>query len=290
MTSQATSQVTHEVIEHDGFTTSVSKTGTSDLPAMLLIHGSGPGATGWSNWQYLLPEIGDRYHAVAVNLSGYGKSPAPEPQPDGTRAWLDVWVRQVLSLVDHLGLKDVHLVGNSLGGAIALHLVLRRPDLFSKVVLMGPAGAPFEITRELDMIWGFYDEPSRHLMKSAISWFAYDPDFLGDQLESIAEMRFEAAMRPEIRAAFASMFPRPRQASVDALVVPVADLRRVRQPVLLVHGVDDFIVPLATSDHLLRHLGGPVQAHYYKRCSHWTQVEFKASFNRLIDEFFTGRV
>lgn len=281
--------IVEETIEHDGFHTRLRRAGSSDLDTVLLIHGSGPGATGWSNWQYLLPELGDRFNLLAIDLCGYGGTPAPNPMPDGTAEWLSVWVAQIVSIARHVGGK-VHLVGNSLGGALALHCVMRAPDLFGRIALMGPVGVPCRLTRELDMIWGFYENPSEDLMRLATQWFAYDPDFLGDNLESIASARFKAAMQPEIRKSFASMFPAPRQNALAALEVPDAGLRTIRNSVLLIHGLEDAIVPVDTSLYLMNKLGGPVQTHFYNHSSHWTQVEHKDSFNGLIASYFSGSI
>lgn len=290
MNIQRRTDITEERVIHDGFTTLLRRSDLPDLPAMLLIHGSGPGATGWSNWQYLMPELGGRFHCLAMDLSGYGGSPTPATMPKNTAGWLEVWIAQVASLVRHLGVGKVHLVGNSLGGAIALHAALRAPDLFDRIALMGPVGVPCRLTRELDLIWGFYENPSEDLMRLAMQWFAFDPAFLGDRLSEIAAARFKAAMQPELRAAFASMFPAPREKALEALEVPDAGLRMIRHPVLLIHGIEDAIVPFETSLTLMQRLGGAVQAHFYNRSSHWTQVEHKDSFNTLIAEFFGGRI
>jgi 2-hydroxymuconate-semialdehyde hydrolase len=96
-------------------------------------------------------------------------------------------------------------------------------------------------------------------------------------------------MQPDIRAAFASMFPAPREQAIPALEVPDAGSIANRHPVLLVHGVEDAIVPLETSLQLMHRLGGPVQTHRYNYSSHWTQVEHKDSFNTMLSEFFAGR-
>ncbi|WP_439604327.1 alpha/beta fold hydrolase, partial [Shinella sp.] len=93
-----------------------------------------------------------------------------------------------------------------------------------------------------------------------------------------------------IRRAFASMFPAPRERALEALELPDAGLRVIRHPMLLIHGIEDAIVPLDTSLHLMRHLGGPVQAHFYNRSSHWTQVEHRDSFNTLLAQFFDGAI
>jgi len=289
MANEAAADIVEESIEHEGFRTHLRRAGSSDLETILLIHGSGPGATGWSNWQYLLPQLGHRFNLLAIDLCGYGDTPAPDPLPAGTAEWLSVWVAQICSLARHVGGK-VHLVGNSLGGALALHSVISAPDLFGRVALMGPAGAPCRLTRELDIIWGFYDRPSEDLMRVVTQWFAYDPDFLGDNLASIAAARFKAAMQPEIRRSFSSMFPAPRQNALVALEVPDAGLRAIRNPVLVIHGLQDAIVPVDTSLHLMHKLGGPVQTHFYGKSSHWTQLEHKDSFNGLIAAYFSGDI
>jgi len=290
MTDQTRGEVTEDRLDHDSFTTCLRRSGSADRPAMLLIHGSGPGASGWSNWQYLMPDLGGQFHCIAMDLSGYGNSPAPDDMPASTAAWLEIWVAQVISLVRRLGLGRVHLLGNSLGGAIALHSALRAPDLFDRIALMGSVGVPCRLTRELDRIWGFYDNPTLDMMRLTMQWFAHDPDFLGERLNEIAAARFKAAMRPEIRAAFASMFPAPRETALKALEVPDAGLRMIRHPTLLIHGIEDAIVPLETSLALMRRLGGAVQTHFYNRSSHWTQVEHRDSFNHVIAEFFAGRL
>ena len=282
-------EIVEETIEHEGFRTQLRRAGSPDLAPVILIHGSGPGATGWSNWQYLLPELGDRFQLLAIDLCGYGGTPAPDPMPSGTASWLSAWVAQVTSLARHVEGK-AHLVGNSLGGAVALHAALRAPDLFDRIALMGAAGSPCRLTRELDIIWGFYDDPSEDLMRMVTQWFAYDPDFLGKNLASIAEGRFRAAMQPQIRASFASMFPAPRQQSLVALEVPDAGLRAIRHDVLLIHGIEDAIVPIDTSLYLMRKLGGQVQTHFYNHSSHWTQVEHKPSFNGLIAAYLSRAI
>ena len=155
---------------------------------------------------------------------------------------------------------------------------------------MGACGAPFRCTRELDQIWGFYDNPTLPAMAQLIGWFVYDESFFGDQIRQIAETRFKAAMDPGIRRSFASMFPYPRQRAVDELVTASSSLRKIKNPVLLVHGRDDRIVPLDTSYYLVQHLGGPIQMHVFGQCSHWTQIEKRDSFNHLISNFIRGKI
>jgi 2-hydroxymuconate-semialdehyde hydrolase len=85
------------------------------------------------------------------------------------------------------------------------------------------------------------------------------------------------------------MFPAPRQRAVDDLVVPELALQQMSHPTLLVHGRDDLIVPLETSNYLLERMPN-VHLHVFGRCSHWTQIEYHESFNRLLRAFFAGEI
>lgn len=276
--------VVHPGVEVGGTVTHLNRAGAGKQEAILWLHGSGPGATGWSNWQYALPVFGEAYDCLAPDLIGFGASFHPDPPPTGMGKWMRLWVDQVLSLLDHLAIRRAHLVGNSMGGAGALHLLMEAPDRFGKVVLMGPAGAPVRLTAELDRVWGFYEDPSPGTMAQLIRWFAYDERVVGSQLGSIAQARFAAAMAPEVRRSYEAMFPRPRQEHLDQLVVPDGALARITHPVLLIHGRDDRIVPLDTSLYLLRRIPNS-ELHVFGRCGHWTQVEQRDRFHSLVWEF-----
>jgi 2-hydroxymuconate-semialdehyde hydrolase len=269
--------------------TYLNRSGEGQTQTILFLHGSGPGVTAWSNWQFALPALEDHFHCLAPDLVGFGATGHPQHPPTGMRNWMRLWVDQCLALLDALHIEKAGMVGNSMGGAIALHLLMEAPERFERVVLMGPIGAPHTITPELDRLWGFYEDPSMRMFRNFIRWFVYDDAFIADRLDAIAQARFEAAMNPGVQRSFKAMFPAPRQTAIDDLVVPELALRRMEHPTLLVHGRDDKIVPLDTSLHLLRHLPD-VQLHVYGQCSHWTQIEFAGSFNQLLAQFFGAHI
>lgn len=277
-------------VQTGAFETYVNRAGEGNREAILFIHGSGPGATTWSNWQFALPYFSEQgFDCIAPDLVGFGQTDHPPAPPQGMRAWMRLWLDQLLNLLNELDIARAHVVGNSLGGAIALHLLVEAPERFSRAVLMGSAGAPCRLTSELDRVWGFYADPSPSTMAQLIRWFAYDDRIVGDQLEHISQMRFAAAMDPTVRRSYEAMFPPPRQQHLDALVVPPASLRRIPHPVLLVHGRDDPIVPLETSYFLVQHIPR-AKLMVYGQCGHWTQVEHRDSFHRLLFDFLTGAV
>lgn len=252
---------------------------------ILFLHGSGPGATGLSNWSLAREALADEFDVLIPDLFGYGQSEHPDPPLHGLRTWMRAWITQIVGLLDELSLPKVHLVGNSLGGAIALHLLTEVPERFDRVVLMGSVGAPTRLTPELDRIWGFYNDPTPTTMRNAIRWFSYDEGFIADRLDEIARMRLEAALIPEVRRSFEALFPAPRQQHLDELVVPPSALQRIRQRVLLMHGRDDAVVPIATSLHLLEHLPD-VRLHVVGRCNHWIQIEHADTFHSQLRGFF----
>jgi 2-hydroxymuconate-semialdehyde hydrolase len=276
-------------IQAGKFRTYYNYSGEGHDETVLFLHGSGPGVTAWSNWQFALPFFDDKYRSLAPDLVGFGATEHPQPAPSGMRAWMRLWADQTLAFMDALKVDKAHLVGNSMGGAIALWVLMEAPDRFERVVLMGPIGTPHTLTPALDKLWGFYDDPSLQMFRSIIRWFVYDDTFFADRLDSIAQARYEAAMNPDVRRSFQAMFPAPRQTTVDDLVVPDLALRRLEHPTLLVHGRDDRIVPLETSLYLLAHLPR-VQLHVFGQCSHWIQVEYAASFNQLLAQFFGGHI
>lgn len=267
------------------FRTHLERAGAGRPTAIVFLHGSGPGASAWSNWRLALPVLGNEFDCLAPDLIGFGASEHPGEPPVGMTAWMNIWVEQIISLLDTCGLERIDLVGNSLGGAIALHLAHRHPARFGRVALMGPVGVPFAINERLDTIWGFYSHASVEKMAEIISWFAYDPQAFSGDLGEIARMRFEAAMDSRVKRSYQAMFPAPRQRHIDECVLPDQALARIRHPCLMIHGRDDTIVPLETSLYLLGKLPR-VQLHVYGQCSHWTQIEYADSFHALLLQFF----
>jgi 2-hydroxymuconate-semialdehyde hydrolase len=120
-------EVKRDIVGVGDHATFYSRAGEGNERAIIFLQGSGPGATGWSNWQYALPVLGDRFDCLAPDFIGFGKSAHPEPAPQGMAEWLPTWIAQIRRFIEQLGLKKVHLVGNSLGGAIALHLLVEQP-------------------------------------------------------------------------------------------------------------------------------------------------------------------
>jgi 2-hydroxymuconate-semialdehyde hydrolase len=149
-----------------------------------------------------------------------------------------------------------------------------------RLVLMGSVGVPFVITPGLDDVWGY--TPSLDNMRRLLDLFAFDRNLVNDEL---AQLRYQASIRPGFQESFAAMFPAPRQRWVDAMASAEADIRSIAHETLIIHGRDDQIIPLANSLTLAQWIDRS-QLHVFGRCGHWTQIEHAARFARLLIDFF----
>lgn len=243
---------------------------------VLFIHGSGPGVSAWANWRLVLPELSKSRRVIAPDMVGFGFT----ERPAGIRYDMDTWVAQALAVLDALDLPQADLVGNSFGGALALALACRHPQRVRRLVLMGAVGVPFEITQGLDEVWGY--TPSFDNMRRIMDWFAFDRRLVNDEL---AQLRYEASIRPGFQESFAAMFPAPRQRWVDAMCSPEAQIRSLPHETLVIHGRDDKVIPVATSLTLAQWIPRS-QLHVFGQCGHWTQIEHSARFTQLLANFF----
>jgi 2-hydroxymuconate-semialdehyde hydrolase len=247
---------------------------------VLLIHGSGPGVTAWANWRLVIPSLAERFHVFAPDVVGFGYTDRPQGMNFGVAAWTE----HLISFIETVIQQPVSIVGNSMGGALALHIARQRPDLVDKMVLMGSVGIDFELTEGLDKVWGY--TPSFENMKELIGIFSYNPS-LADN-DDLVQLRYQASMEEGFQEAYASMFPAPRQRHIDAMALPEDEIRRIEKPTLLVHGREDRVIPVQNSIRLMQLLPD-VELHVFSRCGHWTQIEQTASFVREVVHFFEAR-
>lgn len=271
----ATSPEIGDTVVVNGIRTNYHDMGSGD--PVVFIHGSGPGVSAWANWRLTLPALSERFRVLAPDVLGFGYT----ERPPETRYDLDTWTGHLVGFLDSLGLERVSVVGNSFGGALALHLATRHPRRVDRLVLMGSVGVSFPLTAGLDAVWGF--EPSLSNMRALLDVFAYDRSLVNDDL---ARMRLEAATRPGVHEAFSSMFPAPRQDSVDALTIDEDLIRAIEQPTLVVHGRDDQVIPVSNSLRL-HELIVDSQLHVFGPCGHWVQIEHADAFNRLVSDFLS---
>ncbi|HEV8567639.1 MAG TPA: alpha/beta hydrolase [Actinoplanes sp.] len=264
-------------VDVGGVATAVLDTGPAgDAPPTLLLHGSGPGVSAAANWRPIIPALAKTRRVIAPDQLGFGGTATGEPRTYGRAAW----TAHALRLLDTLGVAEVDIIGNSMGGAIALSLAAARPAAVRRIVLMGTMGVAMALPDGLDRVWAY--EPSVEGMREVIELFAYDRSLVTDEL---IEMRYQSSRNPPVRDSWHSMFPPPRQRWVDDLALSGAELSAIRQPVLMVHGRDDKVVPWQRSSLPLVDLLPDVRLHVIGGCGHWTMIEKTADFLAVVEPF-----
>lgn len=231
---------------------------TPDLPGSepaVFVHGLGGSALNWTDLMGLVsdPAAEPALSAEALDLPGFGFSPPPA---DGDYS-LDARVAAVIALIDSRGYGPVHLIGNSLGGAITTRVAARRPDLVKTLTLISPA-LPDLRPRPLPLRLAVVAMPGvgRWLVTKMQT---IPPERRAET--SAAELYVDASrIQPERKAeAIAEMIRRDGLGySVDALLLSArsllteytrpgpaslwADAARVTAPTLLIHGSHDRLV------------------------------------------------
>ncbi|MCP4596387.1 alpha/beta hydrolase [Neptuniibacter sp.] len=243
---------------------------------VILLHGSGAGVTAWANWRNAIPMLSEFRRVLAPDLVGFGYTESPA---DYEYKHLDTWVDQIIRFMDALDIEKADFVGNSFGGSLSLRLAVEHPKRIGRIVLMGSGGQPFEVSPELAKLWGY--KPSMEAMKEILGIMAFDQSIATDEL---AEMRYNATMRPGFQERFERVFPPPYQRWADAQVVSDEDLANLDNEVLIIHGRDDRVVPVQISENLFRKIKN-AQMHLFGNCGHWTQIEQTARFNSLVLQF-----
>lgn len=261
-------------IETCGYLTNFHDVGQGH--AVIMLHGSGAGVSGWANWRGMMPLLSDKFRVIVPDLVGFGYTDTPS---DMEFKFMSSWVDQIMALMDGLGIEKTHLLGNSFGGSLSMWLASEFPDRFERLILMGPGGWPAFVNPELEELWGY--TPSIENMKRIMDIMAYDRSLVTDEL---AELRYQATMRPGAQECFERVFPEPRQQWLDAQVMSIDKLITLNHETLIMHGRDDRVVAPEVSLNLHKYIKNS-QLHMFGNCGHWTQIEHATRFQQLVCNF-----
>ena len=260
-------------IDAGGIQTSYLEAGSGE--PVLMLHGSGPGVSALANWQHNIPRLAQRFRVLAPDIVGFGATERPDDIVYSLRTWTDhVW-----AFLDAHDIQKTAIVGNSLGGRIALQMAADRPDRITKMVLMGVPGVGMTPTEGLAALRAY--EPSHDAMRDLLrNHFAVDPTMITDEL---VDIRYQASIADGAYEAYRSMFFDPRHAGSE-LSITENEARAIATPILLVHGREDKVVPLQVSITMLGLLPN-ADLHAFSACGHWTQIERADEFSALVADY-----
>lgn len=255
-------------------------------PPLLLLHGSGPGVTGWRNYRQNLPALAQRFRCLILEFPGFGVSDPTDRHP------MLAAPRAVRTLLDGLGVTPVDVLGNSMGGVVALQLAIRQPDLFRRIVTIGGVGKNLFSTfpaEGLNLLTDFTEQPSREALVRWLRSMVCDSALITEEL---IEERWTQATDPatlaSARAQYGREAMRAQTAKADASDQPPywAMLHKVRSPTLLTWGRDDRVSPLDMALLPLRTIPN-AELHVLPNCGHWAMIEQQRAWESAVVAFLT---
>ncbi|AQT82956.1 alpha/beta hydrolase [Mycolicibacterium litorale] len=257
-----------------------------DGPPLLLLHGSGPGVTGWRNFRGNLAFFAQHFRCLILEFPGFGVS-----DDFGGHPMLDAQTA-VPTFIDALALDRVDVIGNSMGGGVGINFAINNPDRIGKLVSIGGIGTniyspgPSEGIR---LLQEFTEDPTRQRLVDWLNSMVYDPAIV---TEDLIEERWALATDPETlasarrmygKAAFAAMTKMMRNADFP---LPWAIMHKVKAPTLLTWGRDDRVSPLDMSLIPMRTIPN-AELHVFPNCGHWVMIEAKHAFEATVSAFLS---
>lgn len=240
--------------------------------AVVFVHGIGGNA---SNWHRQLEALTDGYHAVALDLRGYGNS-------DDYAGALDFgdFSDDLVRLLDHLGEARAHLCGLSLGGRVALDFHDRHPERVASLILVDTfpgydasftaAGRErFVRARRQPLLEG--KEPAdiaANVAASLVSPHAA-PEVVQQLVESMSRLHKDSYLK-----------------TIEAMTMylPVTDVSRIQVPVQIIVGADDRLTPPAVSRQMAEAIAD-ARLLVLENTGHLSNLESPAAFDACLRRF-----
>ncbi|WP_280491494.1 alpha/beta fold hydrolase [Nocardia asiatica] len=256
-----------------------------DGPPLLLLHGSGPGVTGWRNFGANVPAFAQQYRTLVLEFPGFGVSDdfgAPHPMMSAQQA--------VGAFLDGLGLDRVRVVGNSMGGFVATDFALAHPDRVDRLVTIGGIGTSVlspQPGEGIVRLSEFVENPTREALIAWLHSMVYNSALVTEEL---IEERWQQATDPATlensrrmygKAALARMAEAVRSADTTP---GWAKLGQITVPVLVTWGRDDRVSPVDMSLLPMRTLRNG-EVHIFPNCGHWVMIEQKEAWEATVLAF-----
>ncbi len=255
-------------------------------PNLLLIHGSGPGVMGWANYKGNLNTFAEKFRCIVIDLPGYGKSDPIEGDPIGG------CVTSCLSLLRHLDITSVHIIGNSLGGIVASHIAATHHDLVTTFTTIGGIGLNIFSAfpgEGLNHLTAFTEDPTRERVETWLKSMVYDQSIVTDEL---IESRFLQATEPKTLATTKELYSKKSIQKItdfrqgEYATKTIEHLSSIEAPTLITWGRDDRVSPMDICLIPMRLIPN-CEVHIFPKCGHWAMIECKDKFETLVMGFMS---
>lgn len=249
---------------------------------VVMLHGSGPGASGWANFhRNIEPLTSAGFRVLLIDCPGWSKSDTIVST--GSRSNLNA--RVLAGVVEALKLDRIHIVGNSMGGHSAVAFALDHPERVGRLVLMGGGtggASPFVPmpTEGIKLLNAVYRAPTIENLKAMMNIFVFDPSRLTEELFQ-ARLENLLKRRDHLESFVKSLDLNPKQFPDFG-----PRLGEITAETLVVWGRNDRFVPMDAGLRLIAGIPNS-ELHVFNNCGHWVQWEHAAAFNALVLGFLT---
>ncbi|MGV9826025.1 alpha/beta fold hydrolase [Gordonia sp. NPDC003429] len=261
--------------------------GDRSAPPLILLHGSGPGVTGWRNYRGNLGFFARTHHCFVLEFPGFGVSDPVEGHPVLSAG------SSVIRFMDALGIDDAAVIGNSMGGVVGINLAIKKPQRVRALVTIGGVGPNVfspNPSEGLRLLQEFTDAPDRDRLIRWLQSMVYDRALVTEEL---IEERWQAAIDPDAQQTARMMyssaaFEMQQQFLASSDAPPYwSMMHKVSCPTLLTWGRDDRVSPPDMAMVPMR-LIPDAQLHVFPRCGHWVMIEAKEAFEATVAAFLAG--
>ena len=258
--------------------------GSPDAPPLVLLHGSGPGVTGWRNFGDNLPALSEHFRCFVLEFPGFGVSEPTKRHP------LAAALPATIDFLDGLGLDKVDVIGNSMGGVVGTRLAIAQPDRVDRLVTVGGMGVNIFSPNPgegLVRLQDFVEEPSRERLVQWLHSMVYNRDIV---TEEMVQARWDQATEPDTLASARKMYSRAAFEALEKYQAQSdeppywADLRKIKAQVLLTWGRDDRVSPIDMALLPMRMIPH-VELHTLPNCGHWAMIEQKEAWEATVLAF-----
>ena len=258
-------------IEAGDYRLRILELGSGEGAPIVFIHGFGADLNAW---MFNQPALAERHRTIAFDLSGHGGSTKGLTGPvDGSRFAADLD-----RLLAALGTERIHLVGHSMGGAIALHFASQQPARVASLTLIAAAGLGEEINGAF--IDGFVKMERRRDAQEVLRLLVHDPAAVSRQMiEDVLRYKRLDGVPAALAAIAAEWF---LNGSQRMGLEPMAEAPQV--PTQVIWGREDRIVPVKHAEAL----AGKVPVHIVEAAGHLPHMEKAGEVNRLIAAFIAA--
>jgi pimeloyl-ACP methyl ester carboxylesterase len=265
------------------FRTRTIEAGSGD--ALILIHGVGGHAEAYSR---NIVRLGQNFHAIAIDLAWHGLS----GKPPFTTEMVPTYGKQIVDLLDSLGVQAAHVEGESLGGWVTLHLALNYPDRVKKIVLNTTAGIRWKpgtvdehpetgvnLLRERSL--AAIRDPNRETVRKRLEWLMASPDRVTDEL---VEIRHRLYSLPETNASLTKVFENSFGGSGSPGAIGEDKLAGIKAPTLVLWTDKNHGTGPDAGERVAKAIPG-AEFYVMKDAAHWPQWEHPEEHDEVVTAF-----